>query len=85
MRSTEKNIKKVIERTYNGITYGFHVVMKSGFVSDSRDFAVYENGKTVIKELSAADLPASVRAFMKNHPAEAVNGYGDDYTNYIYQ
>lgn len=67
MRLIEKNIRHVIRSEMDGVTYSYFVAMKSGWVSDSRDFINYENGRTVVKLYKFEWLPAAVRKFVQKH------------------
>lgn len=83
MRLTKSNIKFVKRYELNGMTYGFYVGVKG---NDGREFINYENGRTVAKEYKAERLPASVRAFLKDHAEEVwtreENG-DDEFVQYI--
>lgn len=60
MKTTD--IKFVKERKFNGMTYGWFVGGKA--VSDSRNYAVYENGKTIIAEFPKESLPKFIQKFI---------------------
>ena len=89
MRLTVKNISFVKERTKNGVTYGWFIGLKSPNVSDSINYAVYEDGKTVAKEYPLDLLPASVRKFIERSErkllCEDTYESGDCYRHYIYE
>lgn len=69
MRLTANNIRCVKALTKNGLAYCFHVVMKSGYVSDSREYAYYdERGRiTGDKEFPLYELPKTVSQFVLTH------------------
>lgn len=90
MRLTINNIKFVKELAKNGTTYAWFVSMKSGNVSDSRNFINYdETGKTTVAEYRADTLPSSVRNFLRKSTPEVFNrrehDNGDVFTEYIYR
>ena len=74
-----KEIRVVRERRFNGITYGWYVSY-GPMVSDGADYAVYENGKTVVKEFPFEKLPKKVQKFIKDNEqtSSALNGYEDE-------
>ncbi len=88
MRLTEKNIDFVKRLEMDRITYGFYVAMKTGKISDSREYMHYENNKTVYKKFYFNQLPGTVKKFIKSHKesvfTSAVFGNGS-YTEYIYK
>ena len=83
MRLTTNNIKFVKELTCDGITYGW-------FVSDSRNYINYENGKTTCKQTFPKNqLPKAVQKFIENSVPELFlydeqNTYGA-LAQYIYR
>ena len=90
MKLTKNNIKFVKELTCDGITYGWFVAMKSGYVSDSRNYINYENGKTTCKQTFPKNqLPKAVQKFIENSVPELFlydeqNTYGT-LAQYIYR
>lgn len=90
MRLTTNNIKFVKELIFDGITYGWFVSMKSGYVSDCRSYINYENGKTTCKQpFPKNQLPKAVQKFIENSDPELIlyddeNIYGV-FTQYIYR
>ena len=89
MKLIEKNIAHVWRMEMNGMTYSYFVALKSGRVSDSRNFINYENGRTVAKEYPAEWLPVSVRKFIQKHDeelrADMVDGDGKVWRHYLYK
>lgn len=88
MRLTENNIKRVRVHFYNSIPYCYHVTMKSGKVSDSREYInYYENGKTCIEEFKFEWLPVSVQNFMNHHIEKEVtpDNYYEHYKIFCYE
>ena len=78
MKLTLNNIKFVKRFTKNGETRSYYVGMKSGYVSDARQF--YVTKKT--------DLPVNVQKFLNNTSPEVFDKdyYNDDeYVTYIYR
>ena len=87
MRLIEKNIKRVSVLCFEGIAYCYHVTMRSGWVSDSREYINRdENGRTTIAEYSEDRLPKEVQKFIKNHTAEdaTIAGMGEGFSRFIY-
>ncbi len=90
MRLTENNIKAVRELTADGMTYSWFVVMKSGWVSDSRNYINWENGRTTVKEYPLEWLPKAVQNFVKKHERQEEdqkhNTYkGMEFVHYVYK
>lgn len=88
MKLTINNIDYVKRLVLDGITYGFYVSMKSGNISDSREYMNFENNKTVYSEFSFDRLPETVKKFIVSHHesifTSASFGTGN-YTEYIYR
>ena len=88
MRLTENNIRHIVEHTYNGMPYGYYVAMKSGRISDSREFINYdEKGRTTIKEFKKEWLPKSVQKFLDHHDPilTAADTEMEDFATYLYK
>ena len=86
MRLAEKNISHVTELQYKGVTYNYHVSMKSGMVSDSRKFCNYdEKGRTTTEEYKKEWLPKSVQKFIDNHSPILMRAEYEDFTEYRYK
>ena len=69
MKLIEKNIDRVIVKTMNKIPYCYFVVMKSGWVSDSRQFINVVNGRTTADYYDKSRLPKAVRQFIDKRTA----------------
>lgn len=67
MRLKKDNIRFVTRLEYDGVTYAWHVGMKSSLAFDNRDYANYEDGSTVVDDYPIDLLPKSVREFVKSH------------------
>lgn len=67
MRMTKNNIKFVKRLEKDGMTYGWHIAMKSNRISDSREYINYRNGRTVAEEYKLDRLPKAVQSFVKEH------------------
>lgn len=66
MKLTTTNILRVTALIKNGITYEYHVAMKSGLVSDGRTYINYdENGKTTVADFPFESLPKTVQKFIE--------------------
>lgn len=89
MKLTTNNIKFVKELTCDDRTYGWFVAMKSGYVSDSRNYINYEDGKTTSKyEFPKEQLPKAVQKFIDNSTREtfeASEHHGSTFVQYIYR
>lgn len=89
MKLTTNNIKFVKELTCDGRTYSWFVAMKSGYVSDSRNYINYENGKTTSKyEFPKGRLPKAVQKFIDNSSREEFDTsehHGSAFAQYIYR
>lgn len=89
MRLTVDNIKFVKVHDYNGMPYSWMVVMKSGRVSDSRNYVNYENNKTVVKEYPQEWLPKAVQKFIEDAAEELINSTedkdGNEYTEWKFE
>lgn len=67
MRMTKNNIKFIKRLEKDGMTYGWHIAMKSNRISDSREYINYRNGRTVAEEYKLDRLPKAVQSFVKEH------------------
>ena len=67
MRLTKNNIKFVKRIEKDEVTYCWFVMMKSGRISDAREYINYLNGRTTAEEYSMDRLPAAVRNFVNEH------------------
>lgn len=88
MKLTEKNIDRVIMKTMNEITYCYFVVMKSGRVSDSRQFINVVNGKTTADYYDKSRLPKAVQQFIDNRTAKecVLSGINiDGFKEYVFE
>lgn len=84
MKLTESNIRLVRELTRDDITYAYFVCMKSGRVSDSREFINYDDtGKTVSDYYDEERLPKSVQNFMLKS-IRILENDGGIFKSYIY-
>lgn len=84
MRLTTSNIKFVKRYKKDGVTYMWFLAMKSGRVSDSREYINYDESgkKTCVKEYPAEWLPKTIQNFINSHeehlitdPEEDNNGF----------
>ena len=70
-RSKNEDVKeqhKIVKRLEkDGMTYGWHIAMKSNRISDSREYVNYRNGKTVVEEYKLDRLPKAAQSFVKEH------------------
>lgn len=79
-------IGHVIERVYNGVTYGWYVADVSGRVSDGKDYCIREtNGRSVVAEYKLEWLPKQVQNFVNRRKPELRSLIGDEYASYIYR
>ncbi len=85
MRLTTNNIEFVKELTEDGITYNWFVMLKSKNTSDSRHYANYENGRTVVREYRKEDLPKAVQSFIVSHKRELFTQIDDKHCQFIYR
>ena len=85
MALTYKNIQFIKERTVDGTTYGLFVKL----TTESRDYAIYRDGKTVVDQYDMEALPKTVQQFIKTHTPEAwsqnTDRDGQVFTTYIYR
>lgn len=86
MRLTKNNIRFVKELIHKGIVYEYVVVMKSGYVSDTRIFLETDSGgKSTGKPYDKTNLPKSVLAFIDGHSRVQFDCIDKDYEIYIYE
>ena len=78
MRMKYDNISCVHRFDSKGITYAWHVSMKSYNVSDGRSYYNTENGVSVIKEYPIEWLPKTVQKFIANHSEAVLHDWSED-------
>lgn len=93
MKLTRGNIMFVKENTLNGITYSWHVAMRSNSISDSRHYChTDKEGRTIVEQYRRECLPATIQKYINNshrevfYEREEPSGYtGGHYVQYIYR
>lgn len=89
MKLTLNNILSVTALTKAGVTYEYHVTMKSRLVSDSRTYVNYdENGRTTSDKYLVEKLPITVQKFIINSACNgtwSIVSIDDDFMQIVYR
>ena len=89
MKLSKNNIAHVVELTVDGVSFSWHVAMKSYQMSDARRYSnTDERGRTIQVEFKSEWLPKSVQEFIASHPRavrEQMEYKEKTYIHYIYK